>query len=60
VGFEKEERFIVLANWKMHKTRGQNVEYVNVLNQAVQDAHSGVGVGSDSLDVHRFLKIAVS
>jgi len=42
MGFEKEKRFIVLANWKMHKTRGQSVEYVNALNQAVQDAHSDI------------------
>jgi triosephosphate isomerase len=41
VGFEKEKRFIVLANWKMHKTRGQSVEYVNALNQGVEGVDSG-------------------
>ena len=33
---ERGKNFIVLANWKMHKTLGQGVDYVKALSQGVQ------------------------
>jgi len=33
---EKEKRFIALANWKMHKTLSEGIDYVKTLHEGVQ------------------------
>ena len=33
---QKEKRFIVLANWKMHKTLAESIDYVKALHEGLQ------------------------
>jgi triosephosphate isomerase len=41
---EKQKRFVVLANWKMHKTQSESMDYVKALREAVRTAEHNVEI----------------
>lgn len=42
MGFEK--KFILLANWKMHKTLGQSMDYVAALQEGIRDLDAAIEI----------------
>jgi len=44
LGFEKEKKFIVLANWKMHKTRTQSIDYAKTLDREFQKLPNAIEI----------------
>ncbi len=44
VGVERDRRSVVLANWKMHKTSSQGVDYVKALKEGCQSLVNAVEI----------------